>query len=191
MNITTADEFKRIMPEYRWAAWNGSIFAYPTDTIYGVWAVVSPETVGKIDAIKNREPWKFYSIIAPSFSRIKKYFKVDKKHLEEQWSDWTDKYGGITVLLPLKLGYDFNLVSSTDIVGVRIVNNWFQEFVELIGQPFITTSLNISGQSPIQKVQEIPEHLHDQIDIAIDDGIIEWTPSTIINYETWEVNVRK
>ena len=190
MNRIDAHDFKETMQNYRQAAQKWKIFFYPTDTIYWIWWVVSPESVWIIDEIKQRDPGKHYSIIAPSFKRITKYFKVDKNTLEAQWTERQTTHGGITVLMELKLWYDFNLVSHTNVIGVRIIDHWFQEFVEFIWQPFITTSMNTSGNPPAQKVDDIHEDHHEVIHLAIDEGKITGTPSVIIKYETGEVVAR-
>ncbi len=56
----------------------GNIFIYPTDTIYGIGGVVTPEVIQALDTAKNRLPGKHYSIIAPSYTRIDTYFTHDK-----------------------------------------------------------------------------------------------------------------
>ena len=54
---------------------SGKIFIYPTDTIYGIGAIYTPENVEKILIIKQRDPKKTFSIIAPDFQRIVDHYQ--------------------------------------------------------------------------------------------------------------------
>jgi len=145
----------------------GKIFVYPTDTVYGIGSIYSPENVDKIFAIKKRDQQKMFSIIAPNFERIQKEFPhadipLLQKHLET--------YHGIT--------YIFNY----GIPGIRIIKHPFQNFVEALGEPFITTSCNISGEPIITDIKNLPQEIADQVDYIIDGGILGGKPSVLIDF---------
>jgi tRNA A37 threonylcarbamoyladenosine synthetase subunit TsaC/SUA5/YrdC len=89
----------------------------------------TPENVEKIFTIKQRDTKKTFSIIAPNFERIKENYQVTNP---SQLPELLDKYHGITYI------FDYNRP------GVRIIKHSFQQFVENLGQPFITTSCNIA-----------------------------------------------
>jgi tRNA A37 threonylcarbamoyladenosine synthetase subunit TsaC/SUA5/YrdC len=46
---------------------SSTVILYPTDTIYGLGGLVTPEVIEKIKRIKQRDEGKYFSIIAPSF----------------------------------------------------------------------------------------------------------------------------
>jgi len=69
----------------------GKIFVYPTDTVYGIGAIVNAETIHKINTAKQRKSAKHYSLIAPDFSWIQKYFK-NTQNIETQWQQRQAQY---------------------------------------------------------------------------------------------------
>ncbi len=175
INISTLLEN---MSYYTKKAQEWAIFMYPTDTIYGLWGITTPEVIKKIDDIKQRKAGKFYSIIAPSFSRIWEHFEV-WEYFEQEWSNLSKIHGPLTLLIPSK--------TSWELIGVRYLDHPFQSFVKALGQPFITTSANISWESSISSPTWLSTKQKSLIDFCIDDGILEGSGSTIIDYVSGEV----
>lgn len=119
-------------------------FLYPTDSLYGLWAFVSYENVLKINNIKKRSPGKSYSIVAPSYTWIEENFVV--KDFYNTRKDYYTSYGPVTVLCKRRDPSFLSYVSDNDYVGIRIIDHPFQQFVEKIWLPFLSTSANISGE---------------------------------------------
>ncbi len=71
-------------------------------------------------------------------------------------------------------------VSPTDSLGIRIPDHEFTKTIILAGKPFITTSLNYSGEPPITSINEIPEDMKSKADIIIDAGALSGKPSTLV-----------
>ena len=63
---------------------SSTVLLYPTDTIYGLGGLVTPEVVEKIMYIKQRPADKPFSIIAPSFDRVSNHFAVTSTFSEER-----------------------------------------------------------------------------------------------------------
>lgn len=152
----------------------GKIFIYPTDTIYGLGCDATKiNSVEKIKEIKKRDKDKPLSVIAPSFDWIQKNCIVDfdlKKYLP----------GAYTLILKKKAQHFLNHVSDTEFIGVRIPACNFSEKVRKAGIPFITTSVNFSGEPFAKSVKEIPKNILDKVDVVIDEGELNGKPSTII-----------
>lgn len=167
METITLKDFLANMDVYAQEAEAGKIFVYPTDTIYGIWAIYIPENVEKIFSIKKRDTKKLFSIIAPSFERIQKqYPQTDIEKMKE----YLNTYHGIT--------YIFDYAQP----GVRIIKHPFQQFVEKLGKPFITTSCNISGEPVVIDTQNIPQEIADHVDYIIDGGIGWGKASVLIDF---------
>jgi L-threonylcarbamoyladenylate synthase len=152
----------------------GKIFIYPTDTLYGIGCnALNKKSVEKIRKIKKRDN-KPFSVIAPSFEWISKFLIVDvdlKKYLP----------GKYTIILKKKNSKFLSWVSNTDSLGVRIPNNEFCDEVRKAGLPFITTSVNFSGEKPSCKLEEIPEQIKSKVDIIIKSKEkLSGKPSTLI-----------
>ncbi len=75
MKIISLNDFLQQQDFFIAEAEMGKIFVYPTDTVYGIGAIHTPENVEKIFAIKQRDTKKMFSIIAPSFERIQKNYE--------------------------------------------------------------------------------------------------------------------
>jgi L-threonylcarbamoyladenylate synthase len=164
-------------PEEKLIEWikAGKIFIYPTDTVYGLGCNAENEnSVSRIKLIKAREKEKPLSVIAPSKEWIKANLITDKIDI--------DKYlpGAYTLILWKKDKNFLSHVSSSETLGVRIPNNDFTKIIEKSGVPFITTSVNLSGEKPASRVAEVKTELLSNVDIVLDGGTLPGTPSTII-----------
>ena len=157
----------------------GKIFIYPTDTIYGLGTNATiNSSVMKLRKIKMRNN-KPFSVIAPSKDWIKENCIINKD-IEE----WIKKLPGpYTLILKLKnknaVNKEVNLGQET--IGIRIPNNWFTKIIEELNIPFVTTSVNISGNPYLKDIRDIEKQIEDKIDYIIEDGILDGKPSTIVN----------
>src|SRR3989344_7481677 len=157
---------------------SGKIFIYPTDTIYGIGCdATNDKAVQKIREIKQRET-KPFSVIAPNKQWIK-----DNCFVNEITENWLNKLPGpYTLILKLKNKKAVSeAVTSTNTIGVRIPAHWFAKIIEKTKIPFVTTSVNLSGQQHIKNIQELEDKIKSQVDYIINDGILNNSPSTIIN----------
>jgi len=177
MNVLSMSTFIENMSLYIKKIQNGAIFVYPTDSIYGIGWIVTANSIRIIDQIKSRPAGKHYSIIAPSFGWIEANFDV--------WSDFKSKreklskeYGTLTLLLPLK--------DTDELIWVRIIDHEMQHVVAQLGEPIISTSVNISWSPSITSLAGINKEQEKLIDFAIDVGELNGKGSTIINWVTGE-----
>lgn len=154
---------------------NGKIFIYPTDTIYGLGCnALNEKAVNKIKEIKSRDKDKPLSVIAPSKDWILKNLQTT--------SDFLDKYlpGPYTLILKKKNPSFLAHVSPLETIGVRIPDHSFTRVIQKAGVPFITTSVNLEGESPATTVEGVKLKILNKIDIIVNDGPLEGKPSTII-----------
>ena len=153
------------------------IFIYPTDTIYGIGGIIDKDIILNIRLMKKRFG-KPFSIIAPNKEWIKKNFEIKKeyeKYLEKEKT---------TLILKPKKEYPLILTNNGK-VGVRILNHWFQKTIEKIGEPIITTSVNISGFEYLTSKEDIEkkefENFKKKIDYFIYEGKKDNPPSSVID----------
>lgn len=165
----------------------GKIFIYPTDTIYGIGGVATYHNVSrKIRSIKGRDS-KPFSIIAPSKDWIHENFTLNRQHLQ-----WLEKLPGpYTLILDLERDdlVDKDVVGNAESIGVRIPDNWFTTMVQTLKKPFITTSVNVSGEPHSTSVEDIPVEIKEMADYIVDDGVLEGNPSTIVDLREEEPSV--
>ena len=158
---------------------NGRVFIYPTDTIYGIGCnALNIESVERIKKIKERDEDKPLSVIAPSTLWIEENLNMsdeDKKMIEKCLP------GAFTILLKKKENDFFNHVSKNERLGVRIPKCRFFEIIEKAGVPFITTSVNISGEPFALNLNDIKENIIHDVDYVIEtQEKLSGVPSTII-----------
>ena len=154
----------------------GKIFIYPTDTIYGIWAVANEENILKISHIKKREIKKLISIIVPDFNYVSLLNWCKKYHLsQETLQAQLQKYHGVTWIF------------SENEPGMRILKHEFQNFVQVLQLPFLTTSVNLSGNAPATSIDTVESSILEQVDYAIDAGECKGRPSVLINFVTGEI----
>ena len=152
---------------------NGKVFIYPTDTIYGIGCdATNKGSVRKIRTIKkSKQP---FSVIAPSKEWIIDNLEVtDKSYLDRL-------PGPYTLIFRMRRSPVCKEVSEKTL-GVRIPDNPFTEIISEAGMPFVTTSVNLSGEAPLTDIREIPGPIRNEVDIVIDSGVFDNGPSTVID----------
>ena len=174
--IIKFEDFMNNIYFYVWEAKAWKVFIYPTDTIYGIWAIWNEKSVKKIAEIKHRNRNKMFSVIAPSFDYEWivvgcKELKVSVDEMKEQLA----KYHWVTRIF------------SHEKPGIRIIKHDFQKFVEKLWMPFITTSVNISWDVAATEINLINTEIADNVDYIIDDWICAWKPSVLIDFVDWKV----
>jgi L-threonylcarbamoyladenylate synthase len=154
---------------------SGKIFIYPTDTVYGIGCnALNEKAVERIKEIKGRDANKPMSIIAPSKEWIHENTEAKKEVV--------DKYlpGKYTLILRKKDKNFLNSAANGETLGVRLPDCDFTELVKLANVPFITTSANLSGEKTASEIKEISKEVLDKVDMIIDEGKLDGTPSTIV-----------
>lgn len=155
----------------------GKIFIYPTDTIYGIGCdATNNDAVMRVRAIKQR-PDNPFSSIAPSKQWIlEKCVVPDSKELDRL-------PGPFTFILKPKDVYPLApMVNPTHTeMGIRIPDHWFTSVISEAGVPFVTTSVNYSGEKHMESLEEVPKEILDQVDYVIYEGVKKGQSSAKIN----------
>lgn len=152
------------------------IYVYPTDTIYGIGCdATNDKLVLKIRSIKKRDK-KPFSIIAPSKDWIKNNFEIIHP-------EYLDKLPGpyTLVMKPKNNSIISKHISYSGKVGVRIPDCNFSKLVSKSEKPFVTTSVNISGEPHLVDPKKLKKEINSKVDVIIDEGILSGKPSTVID----------
>ncbi len=148
---------------------------------------VISKSVLKIREIKNRDS-KPFSVIAPNKQWIKENCSINDLAFK-----WIKKLPGKYTLI-LKINNKDCICKETnnslESLGVRIPNNWFANIIEELNIPFVTTSVNLSGESPATDLDNMNKNIKNQVDYIIYKGKLENNPSTLINTLTDELIIR-
>lgn len=155
----------------------GAIFIYPTDTIYGLGCnATSDNAVSSIRKAKIRYT-KPFSVIAPSKEWIIKNCTIPKKSVLDKLP------GPYTLILTLKKTDSISKFTNPGIntIGVRIPNNWFFSIIAKSNIPFITTSVNVSGEKHMERIEDLKPDIAEIVDYVIYDNAIVGNPSIKID----------
>jgi tRNA threonylcarbamoyl adenosine modification protein (Sua5/YciO/YrdC/YwlC family) len=159
---------------------DGGIIAYPTDTTYGIGcSIFNKKGIERIYQMKHREHKKPFSFICPNLSEVARYarvsntaFKILKKYLP----------GPYTFVLEATRDVPDLLLTRQKTVGIRIPDNRIcLDIVQLLGNPIVTTSANLSGEDPSADPCFIEEIFGHQLDIIVDGGELTKEVSSVVS----------
>jgi L-threonylcarbamoyladenylate synthase len=174
--LNNKDVRNDIMEEIR----TGSIFVYPTDTIYGIGCnALIKESVMRIRRMKKAD--HPFSVIAPSTQWILRNLIVENKRSLEVLP------GPYTLIFRKKEPFFLREVSPLPTLGVRIPSHPITKIVREIGIPFVTTSANLSGKQPIKKPSEAKRFRG--VNYIIDGGTLANPPSIVVDLSGEEEKV--
>ena len=158
----------------------GGVIAYPTDTIYGIGCdITNRKAIQQIYRIKARDPKKPFAFICPDLAAITRFaqvsnfaFRILKQRLP----------GPYTFILETTRQTPEILTTKQKTVGIRIPDNRIAlAIVAELGEPLVTTSVNLSGSNPLSDPYEIEDEFGSQLDLVVDGGILMGDPSTVIS----------
>lgn len=186
--IITKEEFLLNKNYYYRLIKEGSIFVYPTDTIYGIGCnALDEKSVKKIRTIKERYKNPF-SVIAPSPKWVKENLAVTKNAEE-----WLKKLPGPYTLIMKKKKKCVaeSVTEGQGTLGIRVPKHWISKAVCEMDFPIVTTSVNKTGREFMTSIEDLDPEIKDEVDFVIDEGTKKANPSTIIFLDKEEVSVKK
>ena len=146
------------------------VIVYPTDTIYGIGTDIDNDSgIQKINHLKKREAPM--SIIAHSFDSIASKLIISNP-LQNQMNAIIDN--GNTCIIKYKPRSFNNLIAKDNKIGFRVPNYPFLiKLLSLYKKAITTTSINATGQEPLNNPDEIEEMFGNDIDLILDAGTIK------------------
>jgi L-threonylcarbamoyladenylate synthase len=159
---------------------SGGLVAFPTDTVYGLGALVfDGKAVESIYAAKDRPIEKAIPVLLGDADDLPKVTSA----LPEMAVKLTSRFwpGPLTLVLP-KLQTLPQAVSATDTVAVRVPDHKVARALLRAAGPMAVTSANISGQSSPTTAEEVFSQLNGRIALIIDGGKTPGgIPSTLVD----------
>lgn len=131
------------------------LISFPTDTVPAL--AVRPDRAGLIFAVKQRSQTKPLILMAADAADLWPY--VSGSEAERAiWQQVAERYwpGALTLVLPAsdRLPSAMNPTDPTTI-GVRVPDSAIARHILSLTQPLATTSVNRSGEPPLQTMTEI------------------------------------
>lgn len=186
INIKTAEiinielNFNRAIQKAKKYYLEGSVFIYPTDTIYGFSAnPFNQDAVLRITEIKGRIKDKHFILLVDSIETLLKYVELQsEKHIDFLISIWPNP-----ISVVLKLNYKTKAILGYDTAAFRIPNHRFSlKLLSGLRMPLISTSVNRSGEPQIIESSVIKEEFENKVDAILLTGKkLFFKPSTLIS----------
>lgn len=163
----------------------GGLVAFPTDTVYGLGALVwNAASVARIYQAKARPPEKAIPVLLADLDDIA--LLVDEPlpavmSLARRF--WP---GPLTLVIPCGTHVPEIVTAGTRTVAVRVPNHAVAlRLLALVGQPLAVTSANQSGCANPLTAQQVMQQLDGRIDAVIDGGACPGgVPSTVLDLTT-------
>ncbi len=163
----------------------GGVVAYPTETYYGLGALVSrPDALARLAAAKLRPPGKPLPVIAADLAQVQAVASLEQplaRQLAERF--WP---GALTLVLPALGGLGEILTGGTGTVAVRVAGSeTARALAREAGGALVSTSANLSGELPPVSAAELSPALRGRIDGVLDGGPTPGgLPSTVVSVES-------
>jgi L-threonylcarbamoyladenylate synthase len=158
----------------------GSIFIYPTDTIYGFGGnPFNENAIKKISEVKGKDNWRRYIFLISEIEMLKSYADINsEKYLDFLLSIWPNP---VSVILKLNNKYQQILKSETG--AFRIPNHRFcVKLISEINMPLVSTSVNRTGKDPLNDPSIIIQEFGNEVDaIFYSDKKSFFEASTLID----------
>ncbi|WP_414564296.1 MULTISPECIES: L-threonylcarbamoyladenylate synthase [unclassified Anabaena] len=164
----------------------GLLVSFPTDTVPAL--ATLPEKAGLIFAAKQRSQDKPLILMGASAEDLWPYVKGSENELKI-WQEVANQHwpGALTLVLPAsnRLPPQINPTDPTTI-GIRVPNSAIAQTILAQTGPLATTSANLSGHPPLQKLIEIAAQFPQALTLATTELPDEITglgvPSTVAKW---------
>jgi L-threonylcarbamoyladenylate synthase len=159
----------------------GGVVAYPTDTVYGLGAIIdSAEAVEKIFLVKSRPRRMSLPLLVANVSQIESLtanISPVAHRLIEAFLP-----GAVTLVFSVSSRVPDYLQTPEGTIALRIPNHPVPiALISGIGTAIVGTSANLSGRPSPLTAREVDEQIGEKVELIIDGGRCPGTESTIID----------
>lgn len=164
----------------------GKVIVFPTDTVYGVGAMADDDiAVQRIYELKNRNKDKPLAFLAANNQDILPYVNITYPKTNRLMEYWP---GALTLVFQKKEGVLNNHKFST--IGFRIPNSSVAFKVLNHLGVMAVTSMNLSGEEPLNDISTIEENFKEVIDyLIVDSENSSQISSTVLDISTGTMKI--
>ena len=167
----------------------GGIFAYPTETVYGLGAdPYSRTAVEKVLALKGRSLHQTPLLLIPDREWLPKLTKrvspVAERLMDLFWP------GPLTLIFEASRDIPSWLLRDNETIALRISSHaWVKSFIQFYGEPLISTSANPSGKESALSLDKVHAYFGPEL-LCVDGGVLSGSHgSTIVAIEGDNVRI--
>lgn len=161
---------------------NQGVIVLPTDSGYALATKVdNKKGQDRMAQIRQLEKGHFFSLLCADLSDIAKYARVDNA-----------RYRLLKAATPN--AFTFILKASQELpkrvsggkrktIGIRVPDvNIVRQLLQTLGEPLLTTTLILPNEEISQMyIEDIYDHIKNQVDLVIDGGGSSFEPTTILD----------
>ncbi|MBN3490849.1 threonylcarbamoyl-AMP synthase [Acholeplasma equirhinis] len=154
------------------------VIIFPTDTVYGIGTpILDKEGIRKIYEIKGRDFNKPLAVLCSNLDQMTEFGYVTDDAVKLAKAFWP---GALTLILKSKP--DYAKESGEVTIGVRMPNHPLALKIIAMHGPMKTTSVNNSGEAPLNDYAIIKERYADKVDyIYPNDQKLSEVSSTVVD----------
>ena len=161
----------------------GGVAVLPTDTIYGFHCAASRlDGIARIREIKDCGGRSGFIILASGIdmvdSLVERWPGKSRKFLARIWP------APLTAILPAS-GENPEVLAPRGTLAVRVPElAELRALIRRVGEPLVSTSVNISGKEPLSRIGEIKRAFPGLDAYASRRGMSRKSPSTVVDFTT-------
>ncbi len=161
---------------------NGGVTVFPTETVYGVGADIrNAEAVGRVFALKNREPSQPLLAHCASPIQMLEYVAEVPEWVQPLISRFWP--GPLALVFQRTAQVPDIVAGGGQTIGIRVVGHPVaRDLIEELGAPIAGTSANLHGEPATSRFAAVDSSLLEQVDVAMDAGLCgNDVPSTVLD----------
>lgn len=173
---------------------DGALVAFPTETVYGIAAVATPAGIARLDALKQRDAGKPFTVHVGALDRAERYVKtlspLARRFMTKSWP------GPITLVVAAPNASAAPLLNELDgsariaiwqdgTLGLRCPDHPVaRELLSAVEAPVVASSANLAGQAPAVDAEQTHAKLDGHVDFILDGGRSQYgRASTVVRIE--------
>lgn len=157
----------------------GEVIALPTETVYGLAALPTHDTVERLIAAKHRSADKGIQLLVDSIEQAARLCLLPPAVQSLAAAFWP---GGLTLVLDRRQDSELPLLlgGGRPTLGVRLPDHAVPRALARLLGPLAASSANVTGHAPATTAQMVIESLSDVISLVIDDGPVRGGVSSTV-----------
>jgi L-threonylcarbamoyladenylate synthase len=170
---------------------NGGLILYPTDTIWGIGCdSTNEEAVERVYRLKQRNDEKAMIVLVTEERDVLKHVAAPDMSVFDLLKKANKP---TTVIYDGALGFADNLIGRDGSIAIRICEDTFcRHLVKRFGEPIVSTSANISGQTSPVNFNDISEEIKSGVDYIVKYRQTETSksiPSSLIKFKNGKIEI--
>lgn len=159
----------------------GGVMAYPTDSCYALGCHLDDKkAMERLREIRQIDDRHFLTLVCRDLSEVAKYARVDNVQYRMMKHGTP---GPFTFILEATREAPRRLWTRRNTIGLRVPGNPIaQALLTELGEPLLSATLHLPGDEyPLSDPWEMDARLCHAVDVIIDGGHCELTPSTVVD----------